>query len=244
MIEVNLIPDVKKELIQAQKVRTLVISVAIIATIAAVAVTILLGLYVFGAQSLLLGNAKNSITRESDKLKNVQDLPKILTLQNQVMKISESHNSKSITSRVFQVLRATNPPSPNNIAISTVNIDTAAGQIKIEAQSQGGYRALETYNKTIAAAKFAYTPSEGGEEVTVPLATDVVFDGVGYGRDTTGRKVLSFSLTFTYAPELFAVTSEQGKVGDLKYTNVTDSFVAIPESLFTSKAKPIEEEGQ
>ncbi len=242
MIEVNLVPDVKKELIQAQKIRTLVVSICIIATIAAVAVTVLLGLYVFGAQGLLMSNAEKGIRQESDKLNQVEDLPKILTLQNQVQKISESHDSKAITSRIFDVLRATNPPSPNNIAVSTVSIDTDAAQIKIEAQSQGGYRALETYSKTITAAKFAYTPSDGGEETTIPLASDVVFEGVGYGRDTTGRKVLSFTLTFTYAPELFAVSSEKAKVGDLKYTNVTDSYVDIPESLFTSKAKPIEEE--
>jgi len=241
MIEVNLVPDVKKELIQAQKIRALVVSISIIATIAAVAVTVLLGLYVFGAQGLLLSNADKGIKEESQKLNNVEDLPKILTLQNQVQKISDSHNSKAITSRIFDVLRATNPPAPNNIAVSTVNIDTAAGNIKIEAQSQGGYRALETFSKTLTAAKFVYTPSGGGEETTVPLASNIMFDGVGYGRDTTGRKVISFTLTFTYAPELFAVTSEKAKVGDLDYTNVTDSYVDIPESLFTSKAKPIEE---
>lgn len=47
MIEINLIPDVKQELLKAQRTRSMVVSIAIISSIAAASVVVLLLVYIF-----------------------------------------------------------------------------------------------------------------------------------------------------------------------------------------------------
>ncbi len=52
MIQLNLLPDVKKEYLKSQKTKALVISASIIVTISAVAISVLLFLYVLLVQQL------------------------------------------------------------------------------------------------------------------------------------------------------------------------------------------------
>ena len=52
MIEINLIPDVKQELLRAQKGRAVVISASIFASVIAVGVVALLLVYIFGVQGV------------------------------------------------------------------------------------------------------------------------------------------------------------------------------------------------
>lgn len=278
MIELNLVPDVKRELIRAQKMRALVISVAIIAMLAAAAVTALLAIAVFAWQSYDNGRADRAIREQQAALTGSSCLPgetpteggdpktscvvtdaakqeeliRILTIQNQVKQIGVSHDSKSISSRVFNVIAATNPSEPNNVKTSTIDLDTSAQTLTIEAQTLGGYQALETYNKTLAATWFGYTTEGTSERVGVPLASEIVFSNVGYARDPQGQRVLSFTVTFKYAVELFQPASQNGRLGDEDCAkssdpgqdcrggsvNVTDSYVGIPRTLFETKATP------
>jgi hypothetical protein len=236
MIEINLIPDVKQELIKARRVRSTVISGAIIVGIAAVGVVVLLAIYVFGAQTLRDKFADDAIKSENSKLAQVKDLPNMLTVQNQLTKLSEMHDAKMINSRAFDVLTAIVPPEPNNIAVSRLVVDSEENTITIEGQAVNGYPALETFKKTIEATKIIYA-SEGEDDVTsVALASDVVEGERSYGDDETGRKVLRFTLSFTYADELFARDSKNTLIAGPSRTNATDSFIGIPQSLFTNKA--------
>lgn len=252
MIELNLIPDVKREFIRAQKMRAIVISACIIAAIAAAGLMAVLALAVFGWQTFDNMRVSGRITEENNKLKNVPDLAKVLTIQNQVKEIAASHDGKSITSRIFNVLTATNPAQPNNVSYSNVMIDTTGATVTIDAQSLGGYQALETYNKTLAATEFSYTDEGASERQTVPLASNIVFTNVGYGRNSENQRVLSFTVTFTYAQELFLPTSKNARLGGEECsndsepgydcTNVTDSYIGVPRTLFGTRATPEEEQ--
>ena len=51
MIEINLVPDVKQELIRAQRVRTGVISMSILVGLAALGIVALLLIWVFAIQA-------------------------------------------------------------------------------------------------------------------------------------------------------------------------------------------------
>lgn len=253
MIELNLIPDVKREFIRAQKMRAMVIIISVVASLAAVAVVILLALATFAAQGIADSLADNGIKDETTKLKNIPDLAKTLTVQNQVKEISKTHAGKSITSRIFNVLTATNPASPNDVRYSNVTIDSSAQTITIDAQTMGGYQALETYNKTLAATIFSFTNEDGGDErQSATLASDITFTNVGYGRDSQGQRVLSFTVTFSFAPELFMPSSKNARLGGEECTNgnepgydctnVTDSYIGVPRTLFDTKATPEEEQ--
>lgn len=234
MIEINLIPDVKQELINARRVRSTVISGAILVGIAAVVIVVVMALYVFGGQTLRHKLVDDSIKSENSKLSKVEDLSNTLTIQNQLTKLSETHNSKMMSSRIFDVLSTIIPSEPNNISISRVAIDSENGTITIEAQAVNGYPALETFKKTIDATKIEFTRDETKE--SVPLASDIVEGERSYGDDETGRKVLRFALTFTYAEDLFARDAKNTTIVGPSRTNATDSYIGIPQSIFTNKA--------
>jgi len=234
MIEINLVPDVKQELIRAQRVRASVISISIVIGIGAVGVVVLLGLWVFAVQTARGLISDNTIKNESQKLANVPDISNTLTIQNQLSKLPAQHDEKHIDSRLFDILTTINPADPNNIAITSLGLDSTTNMITIEAQAENGYPALEVFKKTINATTFQY--SKDGQTQSVALASDMSDSDRSYGEDATGKKVLRFTLTFVYPTELFARTSQDAKIVAPDKTNVTDSFLGVPKSLFTQKA--------
>lgn len=234
MIEINLVPDVKQELLKAQRVRASVISMAIIVGIGAVGVVVLLAIWVFAVQAARGVLSDNTIKDESQKLADIKDISRTLTIQNQLTKLPGLHDGKNIDSRIFEILNTINPPAPNNVAITSLALDSAENTIKIEAQAANGYPALEVFKKTIEATTFQFNDDD--QSRTVSLASNMSDSDRSYGEDASGAKVLRFTLTFTYPPELFARTSRDARIVAPTKTNVTDSFLGVPTSLFTQKA--------
>jgi len=239
MIEINLVPDVKQELLKAQRVRASVISIAIVVGIGAVGVVVLLAIWVFAVQTARDVLTDNTIKNESQKLANVEDISNTLTIQNQLTKLPGLHDEKNIDSRIFEILTTINPPEPNTVAITSLALDSEEKTIKIEAQAANGYPALEVFKKTIEATTFDYV--DDGKRGTVNLASGMSDSDRSYGEDAAGAKVLRFTLTFTYPPELFARTSRDARIVAPNKTNVTDSFLGVPTSLFTQKAEDTSE---
>lgn len=242
MIEINLIPDVKRELIKAQRTRSTVVAGTIIVGIVSIAVVVLLAMYVFGVQALRGKLADDAIDKGIKTLKRVDDLPKTLTIQNQLTKISSLNADKKIDSRIFDVLRAIIPPAPNDILISTLLIDSTNSTISMEGQASNSYVALETFKKIIESAKIKYTDSSNSAKDPVYLASNISIGKTSYGESSTGQKVLRFSLSFVYAPELFSVATSNMAITISINGNVTDSYLGIPKSIFTEKAVDLTEE--
>ena len=238
MIEINLVPDVKQELIKAQRVRASVISIAIVVGIGAVAIVVILALWVFAIQAARGLISDNTIKNQSEELSNVEDISDTLTIQHQLSKLSEMHDGKNIDSRLFDVLTTINPSAPNNVAITNVSLDTATTTIKLEAQAANGYPALDVFKKTINATTFQF--ANNGEKQSVALASNMSDSDRSYGEDATGAKVLRFTLTFTYPEELFSRTSQNATIVAPERTNATDSFLGVPQSLFVQKASDTE----
>lgn len=239
MIEINLVPDVKQELIKAQRVRSSVISIAIVVGIAAIGVVVVLAIWVFAVQTARSVLTDNTIKSESDKLSKVEDISNTLTIQNQLSKLAEMHDAKSVDSRLFDILTTINPPAPNEVAITNVSLDSSTTTIKIEAQAVNGYPALDVFKKTINATTFQYT--QDGEKQSVPLASEMSDSDRSYGEDASGAKVLRFTLSFTYPEELFSRIAQGATIVAPQRTNATDSFLGVPQSLFTQKASDSEE---
>jgi len=240
MIEINLIPDVKRELLQAQRMRATVISVSIITSIAAAGVVVALLLYIYGVQNVRGFVLDNSIKDGNTELEKTEDLSKMLTIQNQLAKITEFNSQKVMSSRVFDTLSAVIPPAPNDVKVSLVSIDSTLGNIRIEGQTRG-YDSMEVFKKTLDSGVIEYTdpnPVDGGVK-TDKLASAISIGEASYGEDSTGGRVLRFTLTFKYSDKLFSPD-----VPDITYKlrvdgNVTDSYLGIPKSIFTEKAKDL-----
>jgi Tfp pilus assembly protein PilN len=233
MIEINLVPNVKQELIKAQRARSKVITGAVFIGVASVAVVILLAFYVFGVQKARDMIADSQIDSKSKTLSEVKDLSKTLTIQNQLTKISALNDDKKIYSRVFDMLTAIIPPAPNNIQISDMTIDSTTDTITINGQAANSYAAVEVFKKTIAGAKVKYTDSDKNG---VDLATNISTSNTSYGEDSSGAKVLRFTISFLYAKELFSPGSKNVSVVVTTRGNVTDSYLGVP-SIFTDRAK-------
>lgn len=240
MIEINLIPDVKQELISARRVRATVISGAIMTSIITLSIIALLAAYVFAVQTIRNTIADDAIQKGSAKLAEVEDLSKLLTIQNQLTKINTLHDERTINSRVFDVLLAIIPPAPNDIQVSNLKIDTEDGTVTLEGQAPNGYPSLETFKKTIGVAYVSYLDSDG-ERQQVPLASDISTSNVSFGEDASGKKVLRFAIGFNYAPELLDSQVSDVNIVLISDGNVTDSYLGIPKSVFVDRATDLEE---
>lgn len=238
MIEINLVPDVKQELIKAQRIRSTVVSSAIFVAIASVGLVTLLAIYVYGIQTVRSAVADDSIKKGSAQLAAVEDLSKTLTIQNQLTKISALHDQAKIDSRIFDVLAAIIPPSPNDVQISNLTIDASSSVISLEGQASNSYAAVEVFRKTIEGAQVKF--SQDGEDQEVALASNVSTGDTSYGEDSSGAKVLRFTITFTYDEALFSPSSDNATVVISTQGNVTDSYIGLPKSIFVDRAKDIE----
>jgi Tfp pilus assembly protein PilN len=240
MIEINLLPDVKQQLNKAERTRSAVIAISFIVGLIAVGIVVVLAIYVFAVQSVRSALADEGIKSESAKLANVEDLSKVLTIQNQLSKISELNDQKKINSRIFDVLSAVIPPAPNNVQVSGLFIDAETKQITIEGQTRA-FDVLEIFKKTIDGAVITY--KQDNEDQEVKLASSISTSDIGYGEDASGAKVLRFTLRFVYAEELFSPTIPGIVIKLTNAGNVTDSYLGLPKSIFTQRATDTDETG-
>lgn len=241
MIEINLIPDVKQEFIHAQRLRAKVISMSILGMLAAIALVVVLG-GLLGAEAVRNTIADSSITSEYKKMQENTDLKDVVTIQNQLANISKLDQSKTMSSRLFDVLSAVNPKAPNSVKMTNVMLDPVAKTISIEGTAANSYTATDALKKTILNANVSYT--KASETSTAPLANDVTLGETSYGEDSTGNKVLRFKMTFTYPDELFSnQVTNVSVVTPTGTIDVTDSKTRVPDSLFTSPATDVQNGG-
>ena len=204
MIEINLVPDVKQELLKAQRMRSAVITTAIFTSIAAVGVVALLLIYVYAVQLGRNAILDNQIKTKSGELAQVEDLSRMVTIQNQLGKVSTLNESKTMSSRVFDLLSAVIPPEPNAVKVSQVDINTEEKLIRLEGQTRG-FDSMEVFKKTVASAVIQMPVESDAEEEPEPvvLASDISTSDVSFGEDSDGNKVLRFVISFVYTDELF-----------------------------------------
>ena len=236
MIEINLLPDVKRELLKTRAMRNRVISISFLVGGASIAAVVVLAL-ILGSQIAAEAVQSGVIKDRNDKLMAVEDLNKVVTIQHQLTKINEQHSGKKINSRIFDVVTAVNPVAPNNVSFSDIKVNPESKTITLEGSAVNGYSALETLKKTILNTKVQTTDGDKSSEVSL---TKEIKDGdTSFGENSEGKKVLQFSFSFEYAEELLA-PANNGTVSVLTPTgkvDVTDSRQGIPDSLFKSNSK-------
>ena len=236
MIEINLLPNVKRELLKTRAMRNRVISISFLVGGVSIATVVVLAL-ILGSQFAAEAVQGGVIKDRNDKLMAVEDLNKVVTIQHQLTKINEQHSGKKINSRIFDVVTAVNPVAPNNVSFSDIKVNPESKTITLEGSAVNGYSALETLKKTILNTKVQTTDGDKSSEVSL---TKEIKDGdTSFGENSEGKKVLQFSFSFEYAEELLA-PANNGTVSVLTPTgkvDVTDSRQGIPDSLFKSNSK-------
>ena len=236
MIEINLLPNVKRELLKTRAMRNRVISISFLVGGASIAAVVVLAL-ILGSQIAAEAVQSGVVKDRNDKLMAVEDLNKVVTIQHQLTKINEQHSRKKLNSRIFDIVTAVNPVAPNNVSFSDIKVNPESKTITLEGSAVNGYSALETLKKTILNTKVQTTDGDKSSEVSL---TKEIKDGdTSFGENSEGKKVLQFSFSFEYAEELLA-PANNGTVSVLTPTgkvDVTDSRQGIPDSLFKSNSK-------
>lgn len=209
MITLNLLPDIKRQYIKAQRTQARVISGAILVSIVAGGAVALAAFYVYAVQGIYSATLSSGIKDKAEKLTSIKDIDKYATVQNQLANISDLHSKKITTSRLFNVMSQLNPAAPNNVRISNLNFDAMTTTITLDGTTDT-FTGLETFRDTLKNAEVSYATT-GTETTKEPLFTPgsiiIVSQGLGQDASPGGGKTVAFKFSMQYNPQTFARNS-------------------------------------
>ena len=173
--EINLVPDIKNEMIKAIKLRNYIFFGCIVIAIASIAVTIIFGL-IMGGQRLAIESKRSAIDDLSAKINSYTDLNDFLTIKNQVSSIDDLSNNKKVLSRTFNILSALLPTGADTIRVSELSVDLTSDQptFSMEAQANAGkepfidYNVLDSFKKSMQYMRYDYGDYVDKEGNTIP----------------------------------------------------------------------------
>lgn len=196
MIQLNLLPDVKLQYIRAQRQKNLIMSVSIITTIACGVIFVFLAVTALVWQKVSIDNLTSDISDRSQDLTGTEELDKILTVQNQLRTLPGMHDQKIVSSRLFEVFQKV---TPGSASVASLSVDFAGNTMKLD----GSADSLRTVNAFVDSLKATtVTSTIDGRQETKTAFSDVVLASFGRAEDAT------YSITLTFLPEIFAVTTE------------------------------------
>lgn len=164
MFEVNLVPDVKNEMIKALKIRNLILFICIVVSAAAIGVVLVL-FSIKGGQDFALSQQDNKLKSLSQQLNSYDGIDEFLTIQDQLGKISSLSENKQAASRVFGILGVMLPQSAGRVTLSSLNVnleDIKSPVLEMEGQADAqvepfiDYRVLEAFKKNTARINYDY----------------------------------------------------------------------------------------
>jgi hypothetical protein len=224
MIQINLLPDLKKEYIKAQKTKSFVISTSILVTMGAVGLSVLLFIYVTFVQQLQINLATDDIKRKETELKAITDVDKYLTVQAQLAALPDLHNAKGAYDRLFNFLNVLNPSAPNNVNLSTLQLDAESRTMMLTGTT-GNFETLNVFVDTLKNAEISYKAGGQGDAQTAKMFEQSLIMSSGFSR-VDGKSLVSFTIKTVYAPAVFDVqnTDLAAKVPSITTTqSVTQS---------------------
>lgn len=173
--EINLVPDIKNEMIKALKLRNFIFFLCIVVAAASIGVTVVTGL-IMGGQQLALDSKQTTISNLSNKLNSYSDLGDFLTIKDQLGNIATITNNKKVLSRTFGVLSALIPTGADTIKISelSVNLAAEAPTFTFDAQANAGkepfidYNVLDAFKKSMQYMRYDYGNYVDKNGTTIP----------------------------------------------------------------------------
>ena len=163
MFEINLVPDVKAQMIAAQKKRNVVFFAAAAVSAIAAGLVILLMTVKLGLDARI-GAQDKQLSLMSETIKKYDGLEDLLTVQKQLSDLKTLSDNKKMLSRVFTVLHSmVQTENGDTIDISALDINLETSEVSFDGQANAGantdgidYRVLESFTKTIGLMKYDY----------------------------------------------------------------------------------------
>jgi hypothetical protein len=207
MIQVNLLPNVKREYIQAQQMKHTFIVVSILAAVAAISLAVILFVYVQVVQPRHRANLQKDIDTALSEIKSRPDAVKIVTVQGALEQVPGLQDKKLITSNIFKYLGEF---TPRDVSYGEVKLDLTTNTITLAGQTTTLERANVLANN-LKSAQFSY--KENDQNSTLKPFSGVVFGSLGKVEQATDNKGVSFQVTFQVDQKLFSQ-----KISDTKIT--------------------------
>lgn len=207
--EINLVPEVKGEMIRMLRVRNLVLFACIVFAGAAIGITAILGSIV-GGQAAVVEAKNTQINNMSAKLNDFDSISEFLTFQNQSQGIENVTADRKLLSRVFTVLNGLLPHGSDTISLSELNIDMDNTTLQFDAQADAGvepfidYRVLESFKKSVALMKYDYGHYVDAEGNEYPSRCIIEAWNDGNTFVTEDRQIYAYAMLGKYGCELAA----------------------------------------
>ena len=236
MIQLNLLPNLKKEYLQAQKTKNLVITSSIFITIGALGISALFFVYVTFLQQVQINLASDDITKKTNELKSIEDIDKYLTIQNQLQALPGLHEAKGAYSRLFDFVSVVNPGAPNNINLTNLQL-IAEEKSVIFTGTTASFETFNVFVDTLKNAEVSYKPGGEGDLQSEKMFSPVQVQSSGLTKIGSATLV-SFIVKATYPDSVFDVrnTEVTAKVPSITTTqSVTQS--PKPVQLFNGEAQ-------
>lgn len=219
MIQFNLLPAVKVEHIRTQKIKRLVMGVAIVSI--AFSVVMLLILFSYAAvQKEHISNLDTDISRIQGELESNGELKTILSVQSQLNSLPALYDGRPAAERLPDFIDQT---TPADVGLGKLSLDFSLSTLELGG-SASSLQAVNAYVDTLKAVTFV---SEEGAQ------PESAFTGVvltQFGRDDSEA---SFTINLSFNPLIFDATREV----TLKVPNgVTTRAQTNPADLFDGSA--------
>lgn len=227
MIQLNLLPDLKKEYIKAQKTKGLVISISILVAIGAFGLSALLFVYVTFLQQVQMNLATDDIRQKNNQLKSIADIDKYLTLQAQLSDLPELHGQKGSYSRLFDFLGVINPGAPNNASLTNLQLVTGQKSI-VFTGTTASFETLNVFVDTLKNAEIEYKSGGQGDTVKEKMFTQVLIQSSGLAR-VGGVDAVAFTVKTVYGDNVFKVSNTEVKAIVPNITT-TQSVIQAPQA--------------
>jgi Tfp pilus assembly protein PilN len=232
MVSLNLLPDIKKEYLRAQRFKRLFMVGSFLVSAAFVAVVILMFVFV-GTQNLHLGNLENNIEEKTNEIAQKEDLAKILTIQNQIEDLPQLHQDKFVMTSLFSYISSI---TPIDIDLVGVEVDPANGLNIVVSGLAVDYPEVNRFADQVKNANFVYDPvGEEGETTLDRPFSNVITEFGGF----TEENGLEFDITFEFDPIIFLSTDDEARI-EVPNIISSPSVTERPGALFN--APPLEPE--
>lgn len=159
--EINLVPEVKMQMIRAQKLRNLVLYICIMVSVISIgAVLVLFGIK--SGQDIAMANQDKRLELMSEKLTGYNELSDLVTIQTQLSRLDSIAKNKTVLSRVFGALGVMLSQGEDFVKLSELRVDLDGYNLRMEGQTDArvapliDYRVLEAFKKSAALTKYDY----------------------------------------------------------------------------------------
>ncbi|MBQ3325761.1 hypothetical protein IJG79_01265 [Candidatus Saccharibacteria bacterium] len=182
--EINLVPDVKRQMIKAMRFRNIMLFICIVVVSFAGGVVVITA-SIWEGQNIAMSSQDSRMKLMSSKLNDFSSLSDFLTIQSQLNDLNTINANKKVLSRVFPILGVVLPAGPDKITLSELTVDLSNNLLRFDGQADAkvspyiDYRVLESFTKGVALMKYDYGRYVTANDEDIPTRCIVETDADG-----------------------------------------------------------------